>query len=98
MVWFGQVVIGPPGSGKSTYCAAMKSKLLSKNRKCIIINLDPQVTLHELPYQPDINITNLIDAEHVSNTLNLGPNACISHYSLFSPSYTSLILYNILDI
>ncbi|XP_953761.1 uncharacterized protein TA16840 [Theileria annulata] len=77
MVWFGQVVIGPPGSGKSTYCAAMQSKLVSKNRKCIVINLDPQVTLHELPYQPDINITNLINAEHVSNTLNLGPNASL---------------------
>ena len=36
---FGQVVIGPPGSGKSTYCHAMSDFLRSQNRKVAIVNL-----------------------------------------------------------
>ncbi|UKK00758.2 hypothetical protein MACK_000832 [Theileria orientalis] len=77
MVVFGQVVIGPPGSGKSTYCAAMQHKLNSMNRKCIIINLDPQVTLKELPYEPTIDVCNLIDSERVAKAFGLGPNSTL---------------------
>ncbi|BAM39507.1 uncharacterized protein TOT_010000962 [Theileria orientalis strain Shintoku] len=77
MVVFGQVVIGPPGSGKSTYCAAMQQKLNSLNRKCIVINLDPQVTLKELPYEPTIDVCNLIDSERVSKAFSLGPNSTL---------------------
>lgn len=38
---FGQLVIGPPGSGKTTYCFAMKEYYEYFDRKCCIINLDP---------------------------------------------------------
>lgn len=77
MVLFGQVVIGPPGSGKSTYCAAMQHRLNAMNRNCIVVNLDPQVTLAELPYEPAIDVCNLVDSERVSRTFNLGPNATL---------------------
>ena len=30
---FGQLVIGPPGSGKTTYCNGMQQYLLSLGRK-----------------------------------------------------------------
>lgn len=36
---FGQVVLGPPGSGKTTYCKAMASLLQSLGRKVAVINL-----------------------------------------------------------
>jgi len=32
MTMFGQLVIGPPGSGKTTYCAGMKQFLTSFGR------------------------------------------------------------------
>ena len=41
MVLYGQVVAGPPGSGKTTYCTGMQEylRLLGRNAWCI--NLDP---------------------------------------------------------
>lgn len=36
---FGQLVIGPPGSGKSTYCKKMSEHLGKLGRKVIIVNI-----------------------------------------------------------
>ena len=38
---FGQVVVGPPGSGKTTYCRAMRAYLENTGRKVAVISLDP---------------------------------------------------------
>jgi broad-specificity NMP kinase len=38
---FGQIVIGPPGCGKTTYCHAMKEYYQYFNRQTLLINLDP---------------------------------------------------------
>lgn len=38
---FGQLVVGPPGSGKSTYCAALARHLSALGRPSAVINLDP---------------------------------------------------------
>jgi predicted PilT family ATPase len=36
---FGQLVVGPPGSGKTTYCKNMAEFLESLGRKVVIINI-----------------------------------------------------------
>jgi len=36
---FGQLVIGPPSSGKTTYCNVMSNFLKSLGRKVAVINL-----------------------------------------------------------
>ena len=36
-----QVVMGPPGSGKTSYCIAMKEFLTNIGRKVVVVNLDP---------------------------------------------------------
>ncbi|GBE61149.1 GPN-loop GTPase 2 [Babesia ovata] len=77
MVKFGQVVIGPPGSGKSTYCAGAKQLLNSLGRPTAIVNLDPQVTSFELPYTPDVDIGELVDSQKVAESMELGPNASL---------------------
>lgn len=38
---FGQIVTGPPASGKSTYCKSLSEVFNHMNRPCVILNLDP---------------------------------------------------------
>lgn len=38
---FGQIVIGPPGSGKTTYCNGMSQFLTALGRKVAVVNIDP---------------------------------------------------------
>ncbi|CAD5124213.1 unnamed protein product [Dimorphilus gyrociliatus] len=69
---FGQVIIGPPGSGKTTYCKAIFDLLEALGRKVAIVNLDPANEL--LPYTCSVNINELIKLEEVMERLKLGPN------------------------
>lgn len=69
---YGQLVIGPPGSGKSTYCAGMKQFLSALGRKVSIVNLDP--ANHVLPYPCDVSMSELITLDDVMTSLGLGPN------------------------
>ncbi|KAJ3684717.1 hypothetical protein LUZ61_013881 [Rhynchospora tenuis] len=69
---FGQVVIGPPGSGKTTYCNGMSQFLSLIGRKVAVINLDP--ANDALPYECTINIEDLIKLSDVMNEHSLGPN------------------------
>lgn len=69
---FGQVVIGPPGSGKTTYCTGMSQFLTGFGREVAIINLDPANDI--LPYKADIDISDLITLSDVMDSLKLGPN------------------------
>lgn len=73
---FGQLVIGPPGAGKTSYVAAMHSFLTSASnpapRIVCTVNLDP--ANYTLPYPVSIDIKDLIDMEEVMDTFQLGPN------------------------
>lgn len=72
---YGQLVLGPPGAGKTTYCSEM-SKLLKKiGRKTVLINLDPANDC--MSYNPDIDIRNLIVLEDVMDQYELGPNGAL---------------------
>ncbi|XP_028135645.1 GPN-loop GTPase 2 [Diabrotica virgifera virgifera] len=76
--FYGQVVIGPPGSGKTTYCgkvyAFYKEKL---NRKVEIVNLDP--ANENMGYSPKIDIMQLVTVEDVMAELKLGPNGALMY-------------------
>ncbi|KAL6536120.1 GPN-loop GTPase qqt1 [Orobanche hederae] len=69
---FGQVVIGPPGSGKTTYCNGMSQFLQLVGRKVAVINLDP--ANDSLPYECAVNSEDLIKLEDVMVEHSLGPN------------------------
>ncbi|CAG0891104.1 unnamed protein product [Darwinula stevensoni] len=71
-VMFGQVVIGPPGSGKTTYCKAMKDFLEKLGRKVTVVNYDP--ANDQVPYEAGISISELVTVEDVMENLHLGPN------------------------
>ncbi|KAH0631179.1 hypothetical protein JD844_005376 [Phrynosoma platyrhinos] len=69
---FGQAVIGPPGSGKTTYCLGMQEFLSAIGRKVAIVNLDPANEV--IPYQCAVDISELITLADVMENLKLGPN------------------------
>jgi len=69
---FGQLVIGPPGSGKTTYVGAMAELLQSLGRKVAIVNLDP--ANENMNYKPTVDISELVTLEDVMDNLKLGPN------------------------
>lgn len=70
---FGQIVIGAPGSGKSTYCYGMYQFFSAIGRKLCIVNLDP--ANDKLPYPKcDLDIRDFITIEEIMEELSLGPN------------------------
>ena len=67
---FGQLVIGAPGAGKTSYCRGIKSYYEAIGRPTIILNLDPANEYCEA----DVNISDLISLEDVMQEFGLGPN------------------------
>ena len=72
---FAQLVIGPPGSGKSTYCKAMKHLLTILGREVTVVNLDP--ANEALPYECGVDVSELITLQDVMEKLKLGPNGSL---------------------
>lgn len=63
MVRFGQVVVGPPGSGKTTYCLGMYQYLKAIGRDAAVVNLDPANHGEGLLYSPAVDIGELVSLE-----------------------------------
>lgn len=73
--YYGQLVLGPPGAGKTTYCSKMAQLLKKSGRNVVVVNLDPANDL--MSYEPDIDIRNMINFEQVMDSHNLGPNGAL---------------------
>ncbi|CDO93146.1 unnamed protein product [Kluyveromyces dobzhanskii CBS 2104] len=69
---FGQVVIGPPGSGKSTYCNGCSQFFNAIGRHVQVVNMDP--ANDRLPYACSVDIRDYITLEEIMSEQNLGPN------------------------
>ncbi|KAF2226928.1 hypothetical protein BDZ85DRAFT_316374 [Elsinoe ampelina] len=69
---FAQLVIGPPGSGKSTYCDGVQQFFNAIERKCSVVNLDPANDRTSYPCALDIR--DLVPLEDVMEQEHLGPN------------------------
>ena len=74
---FGQLVIGPPGSGKSTYCNGAHQFLGAIGRSCSVVNLDP--ANDSTSYPCSLDIRQLVSLEEVMDGHGLGPNGGIVH-------------------
>ncbi|CDW81105.1 UNKNOWN [Stylonychia lemnae] len=68
----GVLVIGAPGTGKTTFCNALQQLFTQLERKHEIINLDP--ANDNMDYQCGIDIHELITQEDVMEQFQLGPN------------------------
>eukprot|EP00741_Cyanophora_paradoxa_P008119 tig00001229_g7856.t1 len=72
---FGQVVVGPPGSGKSTYCAGALEVLQGLKRPAAVVNLDP--ANDNLRYECSLDVRDLVRLEDAMDSQGLGPNGGI---------------------
>ena len=66
---------GTAGSGKSSLCSALLSWYEDKSATVASVNLDPGV--QELPYEPDIDIRDMLDISTVMQNYQLGPNGAL---------------------
>jgi GTPase SAR1 family protein len=76
---FGQLVIGPPGAGKTTYCNGMQQYLGLLGRKVAVVNLDP--ANDALPYECAVDVRELVSLEEVQEETGLGPNGGAAAHS-----------------
>lgn len=72
-----QLVIGPPGSGKSTYCNGMHQFMSAIGRKCSIVNLDP--ANDQTSYPCALDIRDIITLEEIMKDEGLGPNGGVMY-------------------
>jgi len=74
---YGQLVVGPAGSGKSTYCAALMAHCVANGRTVRLVNLDPAAD--QLNYEAVVDVRELISVDDVlsDKELILGPNGAL---------------------
>lgn len=68
-------ILGPAGSGKSSFVAAFSSWLESFEIPYLTVNLDPAAEY--VPYTPDVDIRAYVTAKQVMEEFMLGPNGAI---------------------
>ena len=71
---YGQLVMGPAGSGKSTYCALLAEHLKVLKRECYIVNLDPAAEDFKYPVTVDCRELIQLDDVMEDEELHFGPN------------------------
>lgn len=72
---FAQLVMGPAGSGKSTYCATLQRHGLVSRRPVHVINLDPAAD--SFRYEPSADVRELVTVQDVAEEMELGPNGAL---------------------
>ena len=71
---YGQLVVGPAGSGKSTYCSTVVKYCQDVKRVVHVVNLDPAAEYFDYPVEIDICELIRVDDVMDDEDLKLGPN------------------------
>ena len=69
------VMMGTAGCGKSTLTSALESFMKNYDLDVVTVNLDPAA--RRLPYNPDVDVRDLVDVDEIMNQLGLGPNGAL---------------------
>lgn len=72
---FAQLVVGPPGAGKSTYCNGMQQFMGAIGRKASVVNLDP--ANDQTSYTSAVDVRDLVKLEDIMSNHELGPNGAV---------------------
>ncbi|XP_043924579.1 GPN-loop GTPase 3 [Protopterus annectens] len=82
---YAQLVMGPAGSGKSTYCCTMVQHCETVNRSVQVVNLDPAAEYFDYPVMADIRELIHVDDVMEDETLKFGPNGglvfCMEYFA-----------------
>uniref|UniRef100_A0A8C4LYH7 GPN-loop GTPase 3 n=2 Tax=Equus asinus TaxID=9793 RepID=A0A8C4LYH7_EQUAS len=82
---YAQLVMGPAGSGKSTYCATMVQHCEALNRSVQVVNLDPAAEHFNYPVMADIRELIEVDDVMEDESLRFGPNGglvfCMEYFA-----------------
>ncbi|KAK2716566.1 GPN-loop GTPase 3-like isoform X2 [Artemia franciscana] len=71
---YAQIVIGPAGCGKSTYCSTIQKHGEAANRTIEVVNLDPAAEYFDYSASGDIRDLISVDDVMEDEDLKLGPN------------------------
>ncbi|XP_054281858.1 GPN-loop GTPase 3-like [Macrosteles quadrilineatus] len=71
---YAQLVMGPAGSGKSTYCSAIAKHAEAENKVIQVVNLDPAAEYFD--YEPFVDVRELIQVDDAmeDEDMQFGPN------------------------
>lgn len=72
---YAQVVIGPAGCGKSTYCQALQAHCQAAGRACHVVNMDPAAD--NFGYEAALDLRALVTVDDVMEAMELGPNGAL---------------------
>ncbi|CAE7605913.1 gpn3 [Symbiodinium sp. KB8] len=72
MTKYAQIVMGPAGTGKSTYCKLIQEHCQNLGRAVHVVNLDPAA--EEFGYEVSFDVRDLISVQDVMEELEYGPN------------------------
>jgi len=90
-----QIIIGPAGSGKSTYCTAMVKHCETIKRVVHVVNLDPAA--ENFDYPVSIDIRELISLEDAMDELDLGPNGGLVYCMEYLVEHTDWLADKVAD-
>lgn len=82
---YAQLVMGPAGSGKSTYCSTIVQHAEAINRSIQVVNLDPAAEHFNYPVMADIRELIHVDDVMEDDSLRFGPNGglvfCMEYFA-----------------
>lgn len=85
MVRYAQLVMGPAGSGKSTYCSTIVQHCEAIKRTVHVVNLDPAAEHFDYPLIADIRDLIHLDDAMEDESLKFGPNGglvfCMEYFA-----------------
>lgn len=74
MTRFAQLIMGPAGSGKSTYCSTIVKHCEATKRTVHVVNLDPAAEYFDYPVLADVRELIHLDDAMEDDSLRFGPN------------------------